>query len=147
MAKLSSVDKYRLILPILEREISAISVSRSEGIPVRTIRYWVKQFSKKGLTGLERAKRKDSGNSRIMTREVTELVQGLALQKPPLSISAIHRKISIFAERINIKPPSYETVYGFVRKINPALLTLAHEGRSEEHTSELQSRENLVCRL
>lgn len=128
MAKLSSLDKYRLILPILEREISAINVSRSEGIPVRTIRYWVKQFSKKGLTGLERAKRKDSGNSRIMTREVTELVQGLALQKPPLSISAIHRKISIFAERINIKPPSYETVYGFVRKINPALLTLAHEG-------------------
>lgn len=95
MAKLSSLDKYRLILPILEREISAINVSRSEGIPVRTIRYWVKQFSKKGLTGLERAKRKDSGNSRIMTREVTELVQGLALQKPPLSISAIHRKISI----------------------------------------------------
>src|SRR5690606_41002086 len=24
---------------------------------------------------------------------------------------------------------------------------LEHEGRSEEHTSELQSRENLVCRL
>ena len=122
------MDKYRLILPILEREVSAINVSRSEGIPVRTIRYWVKQFSEKGLTGLERAKRKDSGNSRIMTQEITKLIKGLALQKPPLSISAIHRKISILAERINIKPPSYETVYGFVRNINPALLTLAHEG-------------------
>src|SRR5207302_10053133 len=28
-----------------------------------------------------------------------------------------------------------------------ALLPFAGEGRSEEHTSELQSRENLVCRL
>src|SRR5436309_12095868 len=27
------------------------------------------------------------------------------------------------------------------------LLTLIRAGRSEEHTSELQSRENLVCRL
>src|SRR5690606_40447401 len=27
------------------------------------------------------------------------------------------------------------------------LLAVAHPGRSEEHTSELQSRENLVCRL
>src|SRR5690606_41614841 len=26
-------------------------------------------------------------------------------------------------------------------------LLLSHTGRSEEHTSELQSRENLVCRL
>ena len=122
------MDKYRLILPILEREVSAINVSQSKGIPVRTIRCWVKQFSEKGLTGLERAKRKDSGNSRILTRELTELIQGFALQKPPLSISAIHRKIGLLAQRSDLKPPSYETVYGFVRKISPDLLTLAHEG-------------------
>src|SRR5690606_39308515 len=29
----------------------------------------------------------------------------------------------------------------------PVLVGPAHPGRSEEHTSELQSRENLVCRL
>src|SRR5690606_39817720 len=31
----------------------------------------------------------------------------------------------------------------------PRIVTMGHEifGRSEEHTSELQSRENLVCRL
>src|SRR5690606_41185432 len=28
-----------------------------------------------------------------------------------------------------------------------SLVTLVPQGRSEEHTSELQSRENLVCRL
>src|SRR5690606_41749290 len=30
---------------------------------------------------------------------------------------------------------------------NLLMLTLSRGGRSEEHTSELQSRENLVCRL
>src|SRR5436309_5784034 len=30
---------------------------------------------------------------------------------------------------------------------SPAALAAARRGRSEEHTSELQSRENLVCRL
>lgn len=128
MAKLSSILKYNIILPILQREISATKVSQSEGIPVRTLRHWVKQFSEKGLQGIERAKRKDSGSTRIITQELTELIQGLALQKPPLTISSIHRKLVILSERSNVKPPSYETVYGLVKKINPALLTLAHEG-------------------
>src|SRR5690606_41528142 len=36
-----------------------------------------------------------------------------------------------------------------VANLHPAVLEAAHGGvpRSEEHTSELQSRENLVCRL
>src|SRR5690606_41013492 len=36
------------------------------------------------------------------------------------------------------------------QRLTPAVLALGmcdHERRSEEHTSELQSRENLVCRL
>src|SRR5690606_41756118 len=34
-----------------------------------------------------------------------------------------------------------------VRRVDAAQLRAARCGRSEEHTSELQSRENLVCRL
>src|SRR5690606_40151148 len=33
------------------------------------------------------------------------------------------------------------------RHRRPALLSAPYQPRSEEHTSELQSRENLVCRL
>lgn len=128
MAKLSSFDKYGLILPILKREVSMVKVSQSESIPVRTLRSWVKQFSEKGISGLKRAKRKDSGSSRILTPELTGLIQSFTLQKPPLSISAIHRKVVLLSQRSNLKPPSYETVYGMVKKISPALLTLAHEG-------------------
>src|SRR5690606_40155999 len=33
------------------------------------------------------------------------------------------------------------------QRVAVTLQQVLHEGRSEEHTSELQSRENLVCRL
>lgn len=128
MAKLSSLDKYRLILPILEREMPATAVSRKRDISVRTLRYWVKQFSEKGLDGLERSKRSDNGILKVMTNEFAMAVEALALQKPPLSITAIHRKITIIAKKFNVKQPSYETIYGIVKKVNPAMLTLAQEG-------------------
>src|SRR5690606_40743996 len=35
----------------------------------------------------------------------------------------------------------------FLRRVPPAIRVLQVAFRSEEHTSELQSRENLVCRL
>ncbi|MFC3562680.1 Mu transposase C-terminal domain-containing protein [Pedobacter jamesrossensis] len=128
MEKRSSLEKYRLIFPILERETTMVEVSKSEGIPVRTLAYWVKRFSEKGTLGLERTKRKDSGCSRVLSQELKELIQGMALQKPRLTISAIHRKIVLLAKRSSMKAPSYETVYSIVTKINPALLTLALEG-------------------
>lgn len=108
--------------------LSMVEVSKSEGISVLTLAYWVKRFSEKGLTGLDRAKRKDNGSSRIMSQEINELIQGMALQKPRLTISAIHRKIVLLAKRSSLKAPSYETVYGIVKKISAALLTLALEG-------------------
>lgn len=128
MAKMTSLDKHRLILPIIKKEAAATNISKNTGIPVRTLRHWVKRFSEKGLSGLERTKRKDVGSSRILNEELSALVKGLALQNPHLSISAIHRKMKILTERLNSKAPSYETIYGLVKKINPALLMLAHEG-------------------
>ncbi|MBB6131475.1 Mu transposase C-terminal domain-containing protein [Mucilaginibacter lappiensis] len=112
----------------MDGNISATKVAKTEHIPIRTIRHWLNQFSKKGLPGLERAKRSDRGNVRILNEEFQELTRGLALQKPPLSISAIYRKIVALSKRQDLKPPSYETIYGIIRKINPALLMLAHEG-------------------
>lgn len=128
MAKLTPIDKHKLILPIVEREVAAITISESSGIPARTLRRWAKRFSDMGLPGLERSKRDDTGSPRILTGELAGLVQGLALQKPPLSISSIHRKIKVLVERSRSKAPSYGTVYGLVKKMNPAMLLLAHEG-------------------
>src|SRR5438132_3489749 len=40
-----------------------------------------------------------------------------------------------------------EYVYGDVLVLSPAVLPAQHVPRSEEHTSELQSHSDLVCRL
>lgn len=59
MEKRSSLDKYRLIHPILEKEISIVQVSKDRGISVRTLSYWIKRFTESGLIGLQKIKRKD----------------------------------------------------------------------------------------
>src|SRR5207302_3404421 len=66
----------------------------------------------------------------------------------PLSL---HDALPIFAEEVNVKAvelSSEPAILGrFELVVNPRLLGPRLGGRSEEHTSELQSRENLVCRL
>src|SRR5690606_40160669 len=53
---------------------------------------------------------------------------------------------SAATSRAPIRSPSISTVY---RRVSPgaAAVTASPGRRSEEHTSELQSREKLVCRL
>ena len=57
-----------------------------------------------------------------------EVIEGLALQKPRPSAATVHRKAVEVAEELGERPPSYSLVYGLIRKLDPALLTMAHEG-------------------
>src|SRR5690606_2088581 len=89
-------------------------------------------------------------------RTVERLVQSgqlITLVQPdvPSGTRAINHlpKSDPLLTRVDTKIPYTHTEYGFNDfKRQPLLLTmLTNCGRSEEHTSELQSRENLVCRL
>ncbi len=128
MKSYSSIEKYRFIEPILNGELTATAVSKKLGIPYPTIRYWKKQFVNYGLQGLERKKRNDRGMHRSITDELFQLTQALALQQPAMTVAAIFRKIKIIAEGQSCKPPIYGTIYNIVKNMDPALLTLAHEG-------------------
>jgi putative transposase len=55
-------------------------------------------------------------------------VEGLALQRPPLSIAAIHRQVSTLAQQHGLRPPSYGLVYSIVQQLPAALTTLARKG-------------------
>src|SRR5690606_39927573 len=57
----------------------------------------------------------------------------------------IRETLLALSRRISEKTKS--RVFICVAKRNRLLVTEAESTRSEEHTSELQSRENLVCRL
>jgi putative transposase len=55
-------------------------------------------------------------------------VEALALQKPVPSIATIHRKVAAIATAQGLHVPSYDVVHDIVRQLDPALVTLAHEG-------------------
>ena len=59
---------------------------------------------------------------------MTQRIEALALQTPPLSVAAIHRQVVTLAAAHDTPAPCYRTVYNIIRRIAPALRTLAHHG-------------------
>src|SRR5207253_9090850 len=84
------------------------------------------------------------------TRRSSDLNMGLV--SLALALQGHERWWSVFRERFAWLLPHY-VVYGFIGGVMALayeavdLLALAVFARSEEHTSELQSRGHLVCRL
>ncbi len=128
MEKLSPLEKYKIIQPLIDHEVTALEIEKKVGIPARTLLFWVNKYRSCGYKGLARKNRSDKGNYRCISKDLVDIVTGFALQKPPLLISAIHRKISIIAKSQSFQIPSYDAIYNIVKDINPRLVTLAIEG-------------------
>jgi putative transposase len=60
--------------------------------------------------------------------KIKAAIEGLALEKPPLPNSTLHRQAQRLAQDLGEKSPSYKVVYNIVRALPADLLTLAHEG-------------------
>ena len=121
--------RFTIIRPALEDGITQAQVARTHDISKSTIGRWVKRYREHGLAGLADAQmRSDKGTSRRLPAEAVSLIEGLALQTPPRSIAAIHRQICTIAKAQGWNVPSYDSVYRIIKKLDPALLTLAHQG-------------------
>jgi putative transposase len=119
--------RFNTIRPYIEEDVSLAVIARQRGIGVETARIWVNKYRRNGLAGLARRRRSDRARRRIPAR-LQEAIEGLALKKPRLSAAAIHRKIVSIASRLGEKAPSYSSVYGVLRRLDPALFALAHDG-------------------
>lgn len=136
-----ALDRFRQIRPHLEENRPLQSVAREAGIPYRTAQRWVAQYRLFGLAALSRKKREDRGERRAVSTKVKEIIEGLALQKPPLPISALYRQVVRFSKDLNETAPSYGTVFNIVRSLGADLVTLAHEGtKAYSETFELVHR-------
>ncbi len=134
-------ERYQILRPHLEDAVPLKRVALDAGIPFRTAQRWVANYKKSGLAGLCRGERKDSGTHRVIHDEVKKLIEGLALQKPAMSIATIHRQVTDWCNRSQIAAPSYSTVYGMIRNLDPALMTLAQSGtKAYKQTFELLHR-------
>ncbi len=127
-ARALALDRFRLLQPHLEQNRPLRSVALETGIPFRTAQRWVAQYQRFGLAALARKKRDDSGERRAVSARIKEAIEGLALQKPPLTVAMICRQARRFAQEIGEPSPKYAVVYDIVRNLPADLLTLAHQG-------------------
>jgi putative transposase len=77
---------------------------------------------------VSRKSRTDQGERRIASAQLIEAIEGLALERPPLPISSIHRQACAMAETLKERTPSYWVVRRIVRSLPSGLLMLAHRG-------------------
>jgi putative transposase len=122
-----AATRFEILQPFLQHRVTLSHLARQHQLPLRTLTRWVKRYRSESLAGLVRKPRSDNGRRRL-NPTLQQFIEGLALQNPPLSVSAIHRQVTDLAGQHNLKPPSYGLVYAIVNDISPALTTLAHQG-------------------
>lgn len=123
-----AMERFRLLQPHLEQNEPLKSVAQAAGIPYRTAHRLVSEYRRHGLAALVRKKRADRGERRAVSDKLKDAIEGLALQKPPLPIAALYRKVLKLSQDRGEKPPSYGTVFNIVRGLPADLVTLAHDG-------------------
>jgi hypothetical protein len=96
-------------------------VAHATGLPIRTATRWAAQHRCCGLAGLARRGRADCGKRRTLSAALLRFVEGLALQKPPLSVAAIYREASRLATARDEPLPSYHSVYRATKALPLAL--------------------------
>ena len=70
----------------------------------------------------------------------------MVLRKPRPSVAAMHRKITALAAKRKWTPPSYSSVYGIIRHMAPAMVTLAQDGPAAfRDRYELLYRHRAAC--
>lgn len=116
-----ALEHFRIIRPFLEEGKALTQIARDHPLPLRTLRRWVKQYRAEGLVGLGRIPRSDLGIYRLLSTELQNCIEGLALQKPPMTIATIHRQVSELAQKRSEAITSYAVVYRIVRSLPSAL--------------------------
>lgn len=135
-----ALERFQIIRPFLEEEVSLSQIAREHGMLLRTAQRWVRRYRMEGIAGLARRGRDDKDQPR-RAPSLCQVIEGLALRKPRLSAAAIHRKAIEAAAKLGEEPPSYSLVYRLIRRMDPALLTMAHEG-----TKAYEERFDLIHR-
>jgi putative transposase len=111
----------------LQDGVALAETAREAGLPLRTVQRWLARYRAAGWAGLARCPRADQGRRSLPERLVT-VIEGLALRRPALSAATIHRQVRDLAGEHGWPVPSYSTVYAIVAGLDPAIMTLAHEG-------------------
>lgn len=125
----AAITRFAVLKPHLEDGVSLTQAATDAGVAVRTAHRWLANYRASGLSGLARSARSDTGQ-RKLAAEVVGLIEGIALRKPQPSVAAIYRRVAAVARDHGWPSPSYSSVYSIVHRLDPAMVTLAHEGQA-----------------
>ncbi len=123
-----ALRRFGLLRPFLEEGTPLTHLAQHHGIGLRTARRWVRQYRQHGLVGLVRRPRADRGSHHRLQPDLVRLVEGLALQRPAPTAATVQRRVAAVAARQGWHVPSYRTVAALIQRLDPALVTLAHQG-------------------
>ena len=118
-------QRLAVLQPHLFEGVPLPAVARQAGVPLRTARRWVAAYRAGGADGLTRATRTDR-NTRRIPSQVVEVVEGLALRRPPPRIAEVHRAVEVFAAAQGWPTPSYQSVRRIIQGLDRGLLAMAH---------------------
>jgi len=119
----------------VEHAVPLTHVAHQQDLPLRTVQRWLAQYRRTGLAGLARRGRSDRGHQRRLRAELKPVIEGFALRKPPPTVAFVHRQVCAVARQHGWPVPTYQSVYRVVKYLDPALLTLAHEGTKAYRTT------------
>jgi putative transposase len=130
-----ALERYKILQSCVEHGMPLTHVARHHGMPLRTVQRWLAQYRRDGLAGLARRGRRDRGHQRGLRPELKEIIEGLALRKPPPTVALVHRQVRDVSLRNGWPVPNYQRVYRVVKRLDPALVTLAHDGSKTYRTT------------
>ncbi len=102
-------DRLALLGRHVHDRVPLAVVAAQAGVPLRTAQRWLAAYLAKGSAGLVRAGRADVARRR-MPQELLQLIEGLALRRPPPRIAEVQRAAAVVAGERGWKPPSYTVV-------------------------------------
>ncbi len=127
-ARAQAFERFKIIRPFLEEGVPLLTLAQHHERSARTLQRWVHHYQQGGLVALCRKSRADRGARRVFSPELVEVIEALALHTPRLSVATLYRQVADLAVHRGLVAPRYDRVYDIVRKMDPALLTLAHQG-------------------
>ena len=122
-----AMRRFAVLRPHIEHRVPLSRAADAAGVPVRTAERWLARYRAGGLAGLARVPRADVGRRKVAA-ELVEFIEGEFLRKPRPSASTIHRRVLKLAKERQWTAPSYSSSYAIISRLDPALITLAHEG-------------------
>src|SRR5690349_20185207 len=82
-----ALARYRVLQPCIENDVPLTHVARHHGIPLRTVQRWLAQYRRDGFAGLARRPRRDRRQPHGLPSDLTQIIEGLALRKPPPTVA------------------------------------------------------------